>query len=207
MKTQYTKLYSVKTHALIFVNLKALVGDAVTSLVWRDLSNYKVTLVSPKKSGAYILDNDKRKDAYYSVTGNTLAVSLEGLRFGSYRLTILAVYGTNTRSQHIIDIECSGDDGMTETDINHIAIETIGDGTGDSFDPSEIEQELAGKADGSVYKTEDKDTAVVAANKFEVRAGMTTQFAISSKGEIILFDSQGEPVLLSGDALKQLLAK
>lgn len=205
MKTQYSKIADVKTNATLFVSLHALVGDAVTSLVWRDLSSYKVTLVSPKRTGAYILDNNKRKNAYFSVVGNTLAISLEDMQRGEYRVTVLSVYGTNTRSQYIIDIVCDGEAGLTEVELEMVAVETIGDGSGDAFDPTEMEMEIAGKADGSIYRVGESDEAVVRSHGFSIVTGTQPQFAIDTHGNLVLYN-EGTPVVLTPAKLAELVS-
>lgn len=208
MKTQYLKATKVLRNSYLRVSLVAQVSGQEAKLTWDDLKKFKVTLERPNTSGALVLDDDSTKKIYYSFDNKgRMIILLDNLPLGWNRITIVVTYGTETRAQYIFDIERVFLSTTLPQYINAtlIAVETIGDGTGEAFDPSELELEIAGKADGSIYRTGDNDEARITAHGMSLKQGATSLFAIDSNGNLILYND-GTPVVLTPAKLAELIA-
>lgn len=210
MKTQYLKQTGVLENTYLRITLASSVsGGAPEPMDWADLKSYKVTLETPKKSGAYMLDDDESKRIYYSFDNNgRMTILLNNLEIGVlHRLTVVVAYGTETRAQYIFDIERVFRSSIRPIYINAtlIAVETIGDGTGTPFDPTELELEIAGKADGSIYRVGDDDEAIVKSHGFSIVTGNSPQFAIDTNGNLVLYN-EGTPVVLTPAKLAELIS-
>lgn len=209
MKTQYLKETNVRANTRLRISLASQVSGAEPEpMDWADLKKIKVTLEMPNVSGARIIDDDSTKKVYYSFDNQgRMTILLDNLAIGLNRLTVVVAYGTETRAQYIFDIERIPTFSLQPRYINAtlIAVETIGDGNNEPFDPSELELEIAGKADGSIYRAGENDEARITAHGMSLEQGATSLFAIDSNGNLILYND-GTPVVLTPAKLAELIA-
>lgn len=209
MKTQYLKAEGVKYNTYLRIALVSQVSGAdPETIAWEDLKKLKVTLERPKVSGALVLDDDSTKKIYYAFDNQgRMTISLNSLPVGLNRITVVVAYGTETRAQYIFDIEYTGFLYIRPTyiDATLVAVETIGDGNNEPFDPSELELEIAGKADGSIYREGDNHEARITAHGLTLEQGQSSLFSIDSSGNLVLYN-EGTPVVLTPAKLAQLIS-
>ena len=174
MKPIYKSL--VLEHALLAVTLSLQAeilnnGTSSSQAVSAEaLEGLKVKLVSPGVSGA----RDLIASGECALDGENLVINLDfaNMSKGVHRICVVMEYGTNTVVLYGLDIivtmygNLAADTQEYEDDVT--VVSTIGDGQGTPFDPSEMQAQIAqlqldmaGKADGSIYRVgESGDPAV-----------------------------------------------
>ena len=130
--------YSLSNNALLLiVSLVALLRQtgaegAETSgeLPAEVLESLKIKLVSPQVTGALNLKADSHFPNWYEIEGNVLKIHLSGLAAGTHRVSIVCVYGTNTRSLLIADVKIPLNAGtqVEEREVEVEAVDTMVDG-------------------------------------------------------------------------------
>lgn len=158
--------YSIPSNAQTFiVTLTALMRDnlGVTdmfNLDPNDFNSLRILLVSPSTSGAVRLTEDATRPCYYEVIkSQDLHIHLSELVAGVHRLNILSIYGTYTKSLLTVDVVVPTEAGNVGAPIN-IDAQTVnalvgvhaGDFTSLQDEVDEAKEEIAGKADGSIYQ-------------------------------------------------------
>ena len=150
--------YSLSNNALLLaVSLVALLRQTGTEgaetsgeLPAEVLESLKIKLVSPQVTGALNLKTDSRFPNWYEIEGNVLKIHLSGLAAGTHRVSVVCVYGTNTRSLLIADVKVPLNAGsqVEERDVEVKAVDTMVDGNDVSRQEfEELTQEVAGKVD------------------------------------------------------------
>lgn len=158
--------YNIPSNAQTFV-------VTFTALMWDNLgvsdmfnlypnifNSLRVLLVSPSTSGAVRLTEDATRPCYYEIIESQgLHIHLSELVAGVHRLTIISVYGTYTKSLLTVDVVVPTEAGNVGAPIN-IDMQTVnalvgvhaGDFTSLQDEVDEAKEEIAGKADGSIYQ-------------------------------------------------------
>lgn len=123
-------------------------------------NSLRVLLVSPSTSGAVRLTEDATRPCYYEIIDSQdLHIHLSELVAGVHRLTIISVYGTYTKSLLTVDVVVPTEAGNKGAPI-YIDVQTVnalvgvhaGDFTSLQDEVDEAKEEIAGKADGSIYQ-------------------------------------------------------
>ncbi len=158
--------YNIQSNAQTFiVTMTALVRDKLGESGMFNLdpsvfNSLRVLLVSPNTSGAVRLTEDATRPCYYEIIDSQdLHIHLSELAAGVHRLTILSIYGTYTRSLLTVDVVVPTEAGNEGAPIN-IDVQTVnalvgvlaGDFTSLQDEVDEAKEEIAGKADGSIYQ-------------------------------------------------------
>lgn len=168
MKPLYKNFSTRKLRALLTFNLVSVLSGVTGDMLASDLDKLKVRLVRPNITGALLLTAEDNGGNYVETDATDVLVHLS-IPTGRSRVTIVAEYGTNVRTLAIVDIDTNGtESGVFEPDGIEIAVvKQLGGGVSEEqFDGLEsrvsaAELELAGKADGSIYRVgESGDPAV-----------------------------------------------
>lgn len=212
MKKSYIKIAIAGIALTLSLSVLASIYDTsagqsgTTDFPVEKIEGLEVRLQSPGVSGAEEIKLGTTGNRY-EILDNVMTVALANLKQGTHRLTILSRFGTQVQVLYIADLVVAGDasaEATTKED-ELIICETVGDGTGTPFDPTELEQAIAGKADGSIYQVAENDVATVACNSMQVKRGNATLFEIDSEGNLVLYN-EGVAVTLTPAKLAQLIA-
>lgn len=198
----------------LFSLLCSLTDDekANTSVNIRPLDDVRVAVSHPNVSGVEHIKEDLEGDMraakipcyFHKGDPSMIDIYLLGLCAGTHNVYVTARFGTQTRVIYrgvvVVANNPSSEENQDVQQEEIIVCETY---SNEPFDPTDLEQAIAGKADGSVYMVnldEDRKNAEIYCNFLGVFQGGNLVFGID-RNEITLYNGNASITFLTGDLI------